>query len=118
MTPTEIEEINRKFAEEVMGWRLSGPFRDWVDDTELTGFCDKPKQPDYYFDPYHRWEHAWLGLKKFDGYELQGYHGLHRCIIRKTNLDIYVGEWTDTAQAAICIAVLEAQALTTITQGG
>jgi hypothetical protein len=71
MNPTEIEQINREFATEVMGWHeghgtyFSVNFGEvdvacWVtENNEQAWTIDE-------FDPYHHWDHAAMALEKFE----------------------------------------------------
>jgi hypothetical protein len=106
MTPSEI---NRAMAEKVMG--APNPFSTWV----LKGddwYILPAGVPAYwelyvYFDPYHRWDHAAMGLEKFTHWKLDRFGQTYSC---KILINPY---WTDdieadTAHAAICLACLEA----------
>jgi hypothetical protein len=111
MTPTEI---NREFAERLFTVRkVESCFNTYYEGHECV--CDRAKViarlKDW--DPYHRWDHAAMGLEKFPEYE-----------VGKTATSRYCKVWynsaehpkwqtaeafADTAPAAICLACIEAK---------
>jgi hypothetical protein len=124
MTPSEI---NREFATEVMGWHIS---RNPYGGSELYLFIDPPETHETHytlapihrlmdFDPYHRWDHAAMGLEKMES----KYHWVIKSPFEKgdtymaglTPLGVtgwngrpdFIGQ-ADTAPAAICLACIEA----------
>jgi hypothetical protein len=112
MTP---EQINREFAEKVMGWKLETrqiwsndvkhyvPTEVYVKDSDKRRFIQVSN-----WNPYHRWAHAAMGLEKFLSWEIRRYSRKdYRCRINDDEL--IEGPMADTAPAAICLACLEAK---------
>jgi hypothetical protein len=99
---TDIKKINREFAEKVMGW-IPNEDGDWdLPDGEWCGFYEDE------WDPYHRIDHAWMGLEKFEYWKLERVDNEYECriiIVGRVYKNTY---WQDTAPAAICLACLEA----------
>ncbi len=98
MTP---EEINREIAEKVMEWTKHDICKAWwfPKKTPLT-----LEDAIFYWDPYHRWDHAGIVLEKFPNWtmsknEPQYYCKMGTCFDKP-------GIWADTAPAAICLAAL------------
>jgi hypothetical protein len=102
MTPTDIEKINREFAEKVMGFKVASSFKGWLPVGIL--FSD--------FDPYHRWDHAAIGLEKFDEWTVEHikkpFYDSKLFYCRIDNGKGCVSAFSDTAPAAICLACIEA----------
>jgi hypothetical protein len=119
MTPTDIEKINREFATEVMGWHLlNGIGSRWMqEDGTYTDFSDNESNFFHpYFDPYHRIDHAWMGLEKVreHGYYLVLSQNAFSKewiakLVNPDNPEKDVRAFDDTGPAAICIACLEAK---------
>jgi hypothetical protein len=117
MTPTEI---NREMAEKVMGWHLDGISytQYWYDDS---GIKQLPFDGWDHFDPYHRWDHAAMGLERLcKGKNLNadiviGFRGECFCHPMEEMAGynqgprILYGPKADTAPAAICLACIKAE---------
>ena len=98
------EEINRRIAEEVMGWtfrRLATMNLEyWEGASEMLRVQD--------WNPCERIDHAWMVVEKFDGFKIEKLNNAYACRIHGRQ----VGEWDKwyaTAQMAICLASLEAK---------